>query len=136
MLRGILYQCSKTGLLRNRGGRSYCAIPNNFCSMVRKRTSYTRAGCLTFLLDAALLFPYASACILLQHLEEVIARTDQGSGDEYLRVLISKFGSGGTTEALHALQGVRLALAMYFSRCTMIGTGGKHILERKFIAAV
>ncbi|KAG1817067.1 Nup85 nucleoporin-domain-containing protein [Suillus subaureus] len=86
--------------------------------------------------DATLLFPYASACILLQHLEEVIARTDQGSGDEYLRILISKLGSGGTSEALHALQGVRLALAKYFARCTMIGTGGKQILERKFTAAV
>ncbi|KAG2355971.1 Nup85 nucleoporin-domain-containing protein [Suillus spraguei] len=86
--------------------------------------------------DATLLLPYASACILLQHLEEVIARTDQGSGDEYLSVLISKLGSSGTTEALHALQGVRLALAKYFARCTMIGTGGKQILERKFIAAV
>ncbi|KAG2142873.1 Nup85 nucleoporin-domain-containing protein [Suillus bovinus] len=86
--------------------------------------------------DATLLFPYASARVLLQHLEEVIARTDQGSGDEYLRVLIAKLGSGGTNEALHALQGVRLALAKYFARCTMIGTGGKQILERKFIAAV
>jgi nuclear pore complex protein Nup85 len=86
--------------------------------------------------DATLLFPYASACILLQHLEEVIARTDQGSGDEYLRVLISKLNSGGTAEALHTLQGVRLALAKYFARCTMIGTGGKQVLERKFIAAV
>jgi nuclear pore complex protein Nup85 len=89
-----------------------------------------------FLLDATLLFPYASACVLLQHLEEVVARTDQGSGDEYLRVLISKLHSGGTAEALHALQGVRLALAKYFARCTMIGTGGKQVLERKFIAAV
>jgi nuclear pore complex protein Nup85 len=86
--------------------------------------------------DATLLFPYASACVLLQHLEEVVARTDQGSGDEYLRVLISKLNSGGTAEALHTLQGVRLALAKYFARCTMIGTGGKQVLERKFIAAV
>ncbi|KAG1899467.1 Nup85 nucleoporin-domain-containing protein [Suillus fuscotomentosus] len=86
--------------------------------------------------DATLLFPYAGACVLLQHLEEVIARTDQGSGDEHLRILVAKLGSGGTTEALHALQGVRLSLAKYFARCTMIGTGGKQTLERKFIAAV
>ncbi|KAJ8594775.1 hypothetical protein M405DRAFT_857859 [Rhizopogon salebrosus TDB-379] len=86
--------------------------------------------------DGVLLFSYANACILLQHLEEVIARTDQGSSDEYLRVLISKLGCGGTTKALRALQGVRLALAKYFARCTMIGTGGKHVTERKFSAAV
>lgn len=87
-------------------------------------------------LDGVLLFSYANACILLQHLEEVIARTDQGSSDEYLRVLISKLGCGGTTKALRALQGVRLALAKYFARCTMIGTGGKYVTERKFSAAV
>lgn len=110
-------------------------FPATFATWYGK-SPYAHVGCLTILLDATLLFPYAGACVLLQHLEEVIARTDQGSGDEHLRVLVAKLGSGGTTEALHALQGVRLSLAKYFARCTMIGTGGKQILERKFIAAV
>lgn len=79
---------------------------------------------------AALLFSYPSACLLLRRLEEVFTRSQHGSGDDYLRMLNRKANS--TPEAaLNQLQAVRLALARYFARCTMIGTGGKQFMGRR-----
>ncbi|KAH7905644.1 nucleoporin Nup85-like protein [Hygrophoropsis aurantiaca] len=78
-----------------------------------------------------LLFSYSSACLLLQRLEEVFTRADQGSGDDYLRVLITRSNGSTSKDALNQLQVTRLALAKYFARCAMIGTGGKQLFERR-----
>jgi nuclear pore complex protein Nup85 len=68
---------------------------------------------------------------LLQKLEEIFIRTSQGSGDDYLSVLRRTTKSGGDKEALERLKTVRVALARYFARCTIIGVGGKHVVEQR-----
>ncbi|KAF9244099.1 Nup85 nucleoporin-domain-containing protein [Melanogaster broomeanus] len=77
------------------------------------------------------LFSYASACVLLYRLEEVCARTAQGSGEDYLRILEMKLQAHGREVAQQQLQLARLALAKYFARCAMIGTGGTQIIDRR-----
>ncbi|KAF9219749.1 hypothetical protein BS17DRAFT_375656 [Gyrodon lividus] len=77
------------------------------------------------------LFSYASACVLLYRLDEVCARTAQGSGEDYLRTLEMKLQVDGCRVAQQQLQLARLALARYFARCTMIGTGGAQIIDRR-----
>jgi nuclear pore complex protein Nup85 len=83
--------------------------------------------------DSTLLFSYSGAIELLQRLQEIFTRTEQGSGDDYLAVLIRTI-KGGEKEALNLLKTVRLGLARYFARCTVIGVGGKHITERRSYA--
>lgn len=68
---------------------------------------------------------------LLKKLEEVLIRAEQGSGEDYLAVLIRSIKGGGEKEALNRLKMVRLGLARYFARCTVIGVGGKHVTERR-----
>ena len=59
-------------------------------------------------------------------MEEIFTRAGQGSGGDYLSILI-RTTQDGEKAALRRLQTVRLALARYFARCTMIGVGGKHV---------
>ncbi|KDQ50696.1 hypothetical protein JAAARDRAFT_41779 [Jaapia argillacea MUCL 33604] len=73
----------------------------------------------------AMLFSTSGVCVLLQKVEEIQVRTEQGSGDDYLTVLARVTKCGGIKEALHRLKRVRLALARYFARCTVIDVGGK-----------
>jgi nuclear pore complex protein Nup85 len=79
------------------------------------------------------LFSYAGAIELLQKLQEIFTRAEQGSGDDYLSILIRTV-KGGEKEALDRLNTVRLWLARYFARCTVIGVGGKHAAERRSFA--
>lgn len=62
---------------------------------------------------------------LLRRLEEVQTRTAQGSGPEYLSALMCQTQKGGEPEALRQLESVRLALARYFARCSVLAVGGK-----------
>lgn len=62
---------------------------------------------------------------LLRRLEEVQTRTAQGSGPEYLGALMYQLQNGGEREALRQLESVRLALARYFARCSVLAVGGK-----------
>lgn len=62
---------------------------------------------------------------LLRRLEEVHTRAAQGSGPEYLGALMRQLGKGGEREALRQLESVRLALARYFARCSVLAVGGK-----------
>ncbi|KAH7885796.1 Nup85 nucleoporin-domain-containing protein, partial [Phlebopus sp. FC_14] len=82
------------------------------------------------------LFSYASACILLQRLDEVCARIAQGSGEDYTKVLEIKMQSNGQQDFQQLLQLARLALAKYFARCAMIGTGGTQVTNRRAGSAV
>ena len=75
-------------------------------------------------LAPTLLFPSASASLLLQKLEEIFVRSSQGAGDDYLAVLTRVIGGKGEKEALERLKTVRLALAHYFARCLVLGVGG------------
>jgi nuclear pore complex protein Nup85 len=72
-----------------------------------------------------LLFPISGACELLGKLEEIFARTSQGSGNEYLSVLQKTTKGGGEKDALERLRTARLALARYFARCAPNVAGGK-----------
>lgn len=68
---------------------------------------------------------------LLRRLEVVQTRTAQGSGVEYLGALLSQVSKGGEMEALRQLETVRLALARYFARCSVLAVGGRgHILAQ------
>jgi nuclear pore complex protein Nup85 len=71
---------------------------------------------------------------LLQKLEEIFIRAEQGSGDDYLPVFMRTMKTGSEKEALNRLKTARLALARYFARCTVIGVGGKRITERRSYA--
>jgi nuclear pore complex protein Nup85 len=62
---------------------------------------------------------------LLRRLEEVQTRAAQGSGSEYLGALMRQLRKGGEREALRQLESVRLALARYFARCSVLAVGGK-----------
>ncbi|KAF9642653.1 hypothetical protein BDM02DRAFT_3105390 [Thelephora ganbajun] len=82
-----------------------------------------------------MLFTSANIGLLLRKMEEVQTRTSQGSGEDYLSVLVKIIrssggkGIGGEKEALNKLKMVRLALAKYFARCGVIGVGGKDSLN-------
>lgn len=82
-------------------------------------------------LEPAPLFSYSSACILLHRLDEVCARAAEGSGQDYLRMLEMKLRMDGRQDTQQRLQVIRLALARYFARCAMIGTGGTRIIDRR-----
>lgn len=64
-------------------------------------------------------------------MEEVHIRASQGSGEDYLAILMKIVrtgtgkGVGSEKDALNKLKSVRLALAKYFARCGVIGVGGK-----------
>ena len=81
-----------------------------------------------------LLFSYSGACQLLKRLEEIFIRAEQGSGVDYLDVLMRTMKNAGEKEALNRLKTVRLSLARYFARCTVIDVGGKHVTERRAVA--
>ncbi|KAJ3729997.1 Nup85 nucleoporin-domain-containing protein [Lentinula guzmanii] len=66
-----------------------------------------------------LLFSFSDAIELLKKLEEIFIRSSQGSGNDYLTVLIRTLQGGGEKEALERLKTVRLAIARYFARCTV-----------------
>ncbi|KAF8552731.1 hypothetical protein OG21DRAFT_1477631 [Imleria badia] len=86
------------------------------------------------LCDAVQLLRYGKslvACILLYRLDEVCARAAQGSGEDYLRMLDMKLRVDGRQDTQERLQVIRLALAKYFARCAMIGTGGTQIIDRR-----
>jgi nuclear pore complex protein Nup85 len=102
-----------------------------FCKVSQALASCRRWQCLYYLADASLLFSYSGAIELLQRLQEIFTRVEQGSGDDYLAILTRTIG-GGEKEALNHLKTVRLGLARYFARCTVIGVGGKHVTERRF----
>lgn len=82
-----------------------------------------------------MLFTSNNIGVLLRKMEEVHTRTSQGSGEDYLSVLVKIIrssggkGIGGEKEALNKLKTVRLALAKYFARCGTIGAGGKDSLS-------
>ncbi|KII87265.1 hypothetical protein PLICRDRAFT_113015 [Plicaturopsis crispa FD-325 SS-3] len=87
--------------------------------------------------SSTLLFTSADACVLLRKLDEIFVRTEQGSGEDYLGVLTRVMKGGGEKEALHRLRSVRLALARYFARCTVVGVGGKQGVEHQaYISSV
>ncbi|KAI6044488.1 Nup85 nucleoporin-domain-containing protein [Pisolithus marmoratus] len=81
--------------------------------------------------DPTPLFSYASACVLLRRLDEIISRTAQGAGEDYLKILEAKRQADGQKDIQKQLQLVRFALAKYFARCAMIGTGGTQMVPRK-----
>lgn len=81
-----------------------------------------------------MLFSYSGACQLLRRLEEIFIRAEQGSGTDYLDVLMRTMKNAGEKEALNRLKTVRLSLARYFARCTVIDVGGKHVTERRVVA--
>lgn len=68
-----------------------------------------------------LLFSSADAIELLRKLEEICIRSSQGSGEDYLMVLIRTIRGGGVKDALERLKTVRLAIARYLARCTVGG---------------
>ena len=111
-------------------------MPLIFCKVSKLLASVT---CLTISVffgwaESTLLFSYSEAVELLQKLQEIFIRAEQGSGDDYLAILIRTIKGGGEKEALNQLKTVRLGLARYFARCTVIGVGGKHVMERRSYA--
>lgn len=78
-----------------------------------------------------MLFSSAGVSLLLRKMEEVHIRASQGSGEDYLVILMKIIragngkGVGSEKDALNKLKVVRLALAKYFARCGVIGVGGK-----------
>jgi nuclear pore complex protein Nup85 len=73
---------------------------------------------------SALLFSSAGVSELLRKVEEVFTRASQGSGEDYLSVLVRTIKGGTEKEALDRLKTVRLALARYFARYTARSVGG------------
>ena len=71
-----------------------------------------------------MLFTSHDACLLIQKLEEIHIRVEQGGAEDYLTIL-SRVVKGSEKHALQRLQVVRLALARYYARCGAIGVGGR-----------
>jgi nuclear pore complex protein Nup85 len=82
-----------------------------------------------------MLFSLADVALLLRKMEELHIRASQGSGEDYLAVLMTLIrvgsgkGVGSEKEALNRLKSVRLGLAKYFARCGVIGVGGKDAMS-------
>ncbi|KIK60507.1 hypothetical protein GYMLUDRAFT_43830 [Collybiopsis luxurians FD-317 M1] len=66
-----------------------------------------------------LLFSSTDVVQLLQKLEEIVMRSSQGAGEDYLSILVQAGKGGGEKEALEKLKTVRLAIARYLARCTV-----------------
>lgn len=123
--------------------RGYCAQSLVGSTTLRRSQIFTKYASIfshriqkltnTHVTDPTLLFSYSGACQLLRRLEEIFIRAEQGSGSDYLGVLMRTMPDGGEKEALNRLQPVRLGLARYFARCTVIDVGGKHVLERRAV---
>ena len=73
-------------------------------------------------------FTSIDATLLLHRLEEIHIRASQGSEDEYLAILARTTKTGGQAYALQRLQIVRLALARYYAKCSVIGVGGRTVI--------
>ena len=85
-----------------------------------------------------MLFSSSGVSLLLRTMEEVHIRASQGSGEDYLAVLMKIIrcggrGAGNEQEALNRLKTVRLALAKYFARCGAIWVGGKATMRYQSI---
>ena len=108
-----------------------------FCKVSQTLWFHSLSSLLVFFVsfaDSTLLFSYAGALELLQRLQEIFIRAEQGSGDDYLAILTRTIKGGDEKEALNRLKTVRLQLARYFARCTVIGVGGKHVTEKRSYA--
>jgi len=70
-----------------------------------------------------LLFSSTGAMLLLQKLEEIFIQASQGAGNDYLTVLIRVVHGKGEKDALDRLRTVRVAIAQYFARCSVIDGG-------------
>ncbi|ESK94829.1 hypothetical protein Moror_14153 [Moniliophthora roreri MCA 2997] len=71
---------------------------------------------------ATSLFSQSDIVVLLRKLEEITIRTAQGSGEDYLSILVRTIKGGGEKDALDRLKIVRLALAKYFAQCSIAGS--------------
>ncbi|KAG2011366.1 hypothetical protein CC2G_011493 [Coprinopsis cinerea AmutBmut pab1-1] len=69
--------------------------------------------------EAKLLFTSSQASLLLRRLEDVVTKSSQGGSSEYLS-LLSRTINGDEEAAFRHLRTVRLALARYFARCTVL----------------
>ncbi|KIY53012.1 hypothetical protein FISHEDRAFT_34385 [Fistulina hepatica ATCC 64428] len=69
--------------------------------------------------EQAFLFSQAGVSHLLQKSEEIRMRSAQGAEADYLDVL-ARSSKGGKAEALNRLRAVRLALARYIARCSIL----------------
>ncbi|KAF6753070.1 Nup85 nucleoporin-domain-containing protein [Ephemerocybe angulata] len=70
--------------------------------------------------EPALLFSSAQASMLLRKLEEISVRVAHGAGSDYLGVLVRMCDGKDESEALKRLKLVRLSLARYFAKCTVL----------------
>jgi len=82
--------------------------------------------------NESLLFSASDTCLLLHKLQEITTCSSQGAAADYLPVLARTIKNGDEKQALQRLQIVRLALARYYARCSVIGVGGKFANERNF----
>ena len=71
-----------------------------------------------------MLFTSEEACLLIRKLDEICSRA-QNPGSDYLSVVARATKSRDEKHALQKLQIVRLALAKYYARCSVIGVGGR-----------
>ncbi|KAJ7623243.1 Nup85 nucleoporin-domain-containing protein [Roridomyces roridus] len=69
---------------------------------------------------SSLLFSASGVNDLLTKLEEIVTRSCQGCGADYLDILARTIPGGGHKEALDRLKTVRLALARYFARSVVL----------------
>jgi len=59
----------------------------------------------------------------LRRIEEISTRTAQGAGEDYLTVFVRTIRDGNEKEALERLRVVRLALAKYLARWSVLSAG-------------
>ena len=131
MQHGILYPCSARSWCRNLGGASCLNRQESFCfktvCLFHQDPVVLSTSTLKLFAFTAEVMPFEVTEVfeLLRRLEEVQTRTAQGSGPEYLSALMCQTQKGGEPEALRQLESVRLALARYFARCSVLAVGGK-----------
>ncbi|EPQ56724.1 hypothetical protein GLOTRDRAFT_75564 [Gloeophyllum trabeum ATCC 11539] len=71
------------------------------------------------------LFTTAAIHLFLQKLEEIHLRVEQGWVDDYLNLLARTTKGGDTKDAVQRLKRVRLAIARYYTKCSVIDVVGK-----------
>jgi len=75
-----------------------------------------------------LLLPSWGAREVLAKMEEIVVRSSQGSGDDYLGILRKITGENDVMERLRT---ARLVLARHFARCALQSVSGKHLVDQR-----
>jgi nuclear pore complex protein Nup85 len=84
---------------------------------------------LTSNFSAEMPFSTKDITLLLSKLQEIVTRSSQGAGEDYLSVFMRAQDLRTYSDALLKLDSVRFTLAKYYAQCSIVGVGGKSVFS-------